>query len=322
MLITFAIALAIVLPQPALARSQAALDADMVNIAGKAGKVDTPGTADVLRIQVLLDRAHFSSGEIDGVPGFNLRAALKGYQSARGIDGDGRLNAATWSALNADGADALVQYTIAADDVAGPLKPVPQAMAAKAKLSALGYASAAEALGEKFHVSPALLERLNPGKDFSRAGEQIIVPNVLGSALLPLGGTIVVDKSARTLTLLGSDGKALAQFPASTGSAHDPLPLGNWKVESISKNPVFYYNPALFWDADAGEKAAKIAAGPNNPVGVAWIDLSKPHYGIHGTPLPALIGKTGSHGCIRLTNWDVTTLAAAVAAGTDVVLQE
>ncbi|MBC7454182.1 MAG: peptidoglycan-binding protein [Massilia sp.] len=178
----------------------------MVHIAGKAGKVGTPGTADVLRVQVLLDRAHFSSGEIDGVPGLNLRAALKGYQSARGIDGDGSLNAATWRALNVDGADALVQYTIAADDVAGPLKPVPQAMAAKAKLFALGYASAAEALGEKFHVSPALLERLNPGKDFSRAGEQIIVPNVLGSALLPLGGTIVVDKSARTLTLLGSAG--------------------------------------------------------------------------------------------------------------------
>jgi lipoprotein-anchoring transpeptidase ErfK/SrfK len=114
----------------------------------------------------------------------------------------------------------------------------------------------------------------------------------------------------------------LGQFPASTGSEHDPLPLGEWKVQGIAKNPVFHYNPGLFWDANPAHAKAKIPPGPNNPVGVIWIDLSKEHYGIHGTPEPSKIGKTQSHGCIRLTNWDVTTVSQAVAAGTPVLLQE
>ncbi len=309
---------------PAMAAPAAApLTAEAVNAAGKDGaSVAKPGMAQVLRTQVMLDRAHFSSGEIDGMTGSNLRAAIGGYQKAKGIDATGSMNAATWTALNADSADALTTYTIADADVAGPFQPIPEDMADKAKLAALGYESAIEALAEKFHASPALLKRLNPGKDLAKAGEQIVVPNVEGTEPLPKGGKIVVDKSSRTLTLFDTAGKAIAQFPASTGSEHDPLPVGNWKVTGISKNPTFHYNPKLFWDAEAGEKKAKIPAGPNNPVGVAWISLSKPHYGIHGTPVPASIGKTQSHGCIRLTNWDVSALTASVAGGTDVVLQD
>ena len=311
---------------PTMAAPAAVLNADTVNAAGKSGAAAKPGAAEVLRAQILLDRAHFSPGEIDGAMGGNMRAAIAGYQKAHGIagDGDGGMNAATWSALNAssDAADAITTYIIADADVAGPFQPIPEDMAAKSRLPALGFASVEEALAEKFHASQALLRRLNPGKDLRRAGEQILVPNVEGTEALPKGGRIVVDRSARTLTLFDTSGRAIAQFPASTGSEHDPLPVGDWKVTGISKNPVFYYNPKLFWDADAGEKKALIPPGPNNPVGVAWIDLSKPHYGIHGTPLPASIGKTQSHGCIRLTNWDVTALAASVAGGTDVLLQE
>jgi lipoprotein-anchoring transpeptidase ErfK/SrfK len=308
---------------PAMAAPAApALNPDTVNAAGISGPSAKPGAAEVLRAQILLDRAHFSSGEIDGATGGNLRAAIQGYQKAHNIDGTGNVNAATWSALNADAAEALITYTITDADVAGPFQPIPEDMAEKAKLPALGYTSAAEGLAEKFHASPALLKRLNPGKDLTRAGEQIVVPNVEGTEPLPKGGKIVVDKSARTLTLLDTSGKVIAQFPASTGSEHDPLPVGDWKVTGISKNPVFFYNPKLFWDADASEKKAKIPAGPNNPVGVVWINLSKPHYGIHGTPVPASIGKTQSHGCIRLTNWDVSALASSVAGGTEVLLQE
>jgi lipoprotein-anchoring transpeptidase ErfK/SrfK len=310
---------------PALAapkQAAAPLTVESVNAAGKTPAAKKPGTAEVLRAQIMLDRAHFSSGEIDGAMGSNLRAAISGYQQAKGIDATGTMNEATWTALNADSADALTTYTIADADVAGPFQPIPEDMAEKARLPALGFASAEEALGEKFHASPALLKRLNPGKELARAGEQIIVPNVEGTEPLPKGGKIVVDKSARTLTLFDTAGKAIAQFPASTGSEHDPLPVGNWKVKGIARNPVFHYNPKLFWDAQANEKKATIPAGPNNPVGVAWIDLSKPHYGIHGTPLPSAIGKTQSHGCIRLTNWDVAALASSVGAGTDVVLQD
>jgi lipoprotein-anchoring transpeptidase ErfK/SrfK len=296
------------------------LKADAVNAAGKLKPA--AGKAAILRAQILLDRAHFSSGEIDGAYGSNLRQAIAGYQRKKGLAANGTMDDATWAALNADSADALTTYTIADADVAGPFLPIPEDMAAKAKLAALGYSSAAEGLAEKFHASAALLAHLNPGKDLARAGEQIVVPNVLDSEPLPKAGKIVVDKSDRALTLYDTSGTVIAQFPASTGSEHDPLPLGRWKVEGISKNPVFHYNPKLFWDAQPGEKKAVIAAGPNNPVGVAWVDLSKPHYGIHGTPLPGSIGKTQSHGCIRLTNWDVMALAQSVAGGTEVVLQE
>jgi lipoprotein-anchoring transpeptidase ErfK/SrfK len=308
---------------PSFAAPAPRLTAETVNAAGKsattAGKARS---AALLRAQVLLDRAHFSSGEIDGAVGSNMRQAIIGYQAKNGLPTTGKVDAATWAVLNLDGADALIPYTITDADVAGPFQPIPENMAEKAKLPALGYASAEEGLAEKFHASIALLKRLNPGKDLARAGEMIVVPNVLDTEPLPKAGKIVVRKSARTLSLLDDAGNTIAQYPASTGSEHDPLPLGTWKVVGIAKAPIFFYNPQLFWDADPSEKKARIPAGPNNPVGIAWIDLSKPHYGIHGTPVPASIGKTQSHGCIRLTNWDVMAVTHSVAGGTVVELQE
>jgi lipoprotein-anchoring transpeptidase ErfK/SrfK len=121
---------------------------------------------------------------------------------------------------------------------------------------------------------------------------------------------------------LDATGKILARYPATTGSAHDPLPLGDWKINGVARNPTYNYNPDLFWDAETDEKKVKLPAGPNSPVGVVWIDLSKPHYGIHGTPVPSTIGKTSSHGCIRLTNWDALELAAMVSPGIAAVLVE
>ncbi|MFL6659220.1 MAG: L,D-transpeptidase family protein [Massilia sp.] len=304
------------------AKAPAALTAELVNEAGKDGAAAKNDSASTLRAQVLLDRAHFSSGEIDAAAGANLRMAITGFQRLHGVKESGQLDAPTWAALNADSSAALVNYSITEADLAGPFQTIPEAMADKAKLPSLGYANSLEGLGEKFHASPALLQRLNPGKDMNKVGEQLLVPNVLDTEPLPKAGKIVVDRSDRTLALYDVDGKLMAQYPSSSGTNKDPLPIGHWKVNGISKNPVFHYNPALFWDAEPGEKKATIAAGPNNPVGVAWIDLSKPHYGIHGTPVPAAIGKTQSHGCIRLTNWDVLAVSTAVGAGTEVLMQE
>ena len=299
----------------------APLTADSVNAAVPPEVGAKADPAATLRAQILLDRAHFASGEIDGAMGSNLRTALAGFQRQRGLPASGALDAASWAALVADSAPALVAYTITELDVAGPFEAIPEDMADKAKLAALVYASPLEALAERFHASPKLLQRLNPGKDLAKAGEQIVVPNVEGTEPLPKAGKVVIDRSDRSLTLIDSAGKVIAQFPVSSGTDKDPLPIGTWKVNGISMNPKFHYNPALFWDAEPGDKKATIPPGPNNPVGVAWIDLSKPHYGIHGTPVPAAIGKTQSHGCVRMTNWDVMTVTGSVGPGTTVVMQ-
>ena len=282
----------------------------------------TTGEHAMLRAQVLLERARFSPGEIDGQGGTNTRRAIAAFQRSRELSPSGELDAATWKALNADAAPVLIEHAVASADVAGPFRKLPDDMMEQSKLDALGYESAAEALGEKFHASPALLQRLNPGKDLATAGTRIVLPGVAGAAQLPEVAKVVVDKSDSAVRLLAADDKVLAQFPASTGSEHDPLPIGEWTIKGVARDPSFHYNPELFWDADESHAKATLAPGPNNPVGVAWVDLSKEHYGIHGTPVPANVGKTASHGCIRLSNWNVQVLAAAVKPGTPAVLQE
>lgn len=282
---------------------------------------DDANSAARLRVQVLLDRAHFGTGEIDGRWGSNTERAIAAFQRSRELDASGAMDEATWRALTADLSPALVEYTLTAQDVAGPYSAIPADMMAKAQLPALGFASLAESLGERFHASPALLAALNPGAELTREGTTLWVPNVQG-ATLAKAASVVVDKSDSSVLLRDEQQRVYARFPASTGSEHDPLPIGRWTIKGVARDPHFQYNPKLFWDADAGHAKAKIAPGPNNPVGVVWVDLSKDHYGIHGTPEPGKVGKTESHGCIRVTNWDATALAGAVGPGTPAVLQQ
>jgi len=278
-----------------------------------------------LQTQVMLDRAGYSPGEIDASAGTSTKRALEAFTKNGG-------NAAALPA------DAVTTYAITEQDAAGPFTPaIPEDMVEKSKLQALGYENLIEALGERFHASPALLKKLNPAAKFA-AGEQIKVPNV--SAVAPVGPargrqsdaapspdnpaatTISVRKSSSDLIVTDGTGKILMYAPVTTGSEHDPLPIGEWKVTGVQRDPKFHYNPDLFWDAEPGHSKASIPAGPNNPVGVVWIDITKEHYGLHGTPEPATVGKTASHGCVRLTNWDAQKLAGLVRPGTKVVFAE
>jgi len=275
----------------------------------------------VLRAQILLDRAHFSCGQIDGEYGTNLEKTVAAFQRERNLPVTEVVNADTWAALNQDKAPVLASYAIDQEDVAGPFVKVPASMMAQAKLDYLGYSSPLEELGEKFHVKPELLAALNPGKDFTRVGDPITVPN---ANTLPPGqaAQVVVSKSDSSVTAFDAQGKLLAYYVATIGSEHDPLPIGDWKIDAILRNPVFHYNPDLFWDAKPGDQKAEIKAGPRNPVGLVWMNLSKEHYGIHGTPNPGKIGHTESHGCIRLTNWDAWQLADMIQPGTPAILKE
>jgi lipoprotein-anchoring transpeptidase ErfK/SrfK len=304
-------------------------------IHGGAPPHSAPVINEILATQVALDRSGFSPGEIDGKVGRNLQRALAAFQQSHQLPSTGQMDDQTWKQLATTGGDVppLVEYAITDADVAGPFtSDIPRKLPDQAALDALNYRTPLEALGERFHSSPALLQQLNPGASFQRAGERLMVPNVIASpgasasssATRPPASdiTVAVTKSTSALTVEDASGRILFHAPVTSGSEHDPLPIGTWKVNVVQRNPKFHYNPELFWDATPGDRKATLQPGPNNPVGIVWIDLSKPHYGIHGTPEPSNIGHVESHGCVRLTNWDADRVAQWVKPGTKVVFRQ
>jgi lipoprotein-anchoring transpeptidase ErfK/SrfK len=271
----------------------------------------------VVRAQILLDRTRFSPGIIDGLGGENTRQAIEAFEKANDLPVDGELDATVFQRLTAgDGRRVLTDYTITEADVAGPfIGTVPEEPEAMARLQTVAYTDAREALAEKFHMSPALLSALNPGIDFGRAGQTIVVTATGPNALQGEVARIVVDKQESSVRAFGADGRLLAFYPATIGSSETPSPSGTHTVRAVAPRPNYTYDPSMY-----GESGGKliIPPGPNNPVGSVWIDLSRDGYGIHGTPEPAEIGKTASSGCVRLTNWDAEQLAGAVEQGVEV----
>ena len=298
-----------------------------------------------LRAQVLLDHLGFSPGVIDGKEGASYVAALRGFQTATDLPDTGKLDEATLARMDRwRDIPATRVVVIPAAFAAGPfIADFPADAADQAKLPALGYRDLMEALAERFHTTPEAIIAMNSPTTLVGAGKAIRVPNIpnakagdlgddprgwadtlrrLGVAVdQPQAETVVVDKSEGVLKVFGADDKLIAQFPATMGSSKDPLPIGEWKIQGVSRNPDFHYNPELFWDVSDEKDAQLLKPGPNSPVGVVWIDLNKPHYGIHGTSEPHTIGRAESHGCIRLTNWDAARLAQMVKPGTPATLQ-
>jgi lipoprotein-anchoring transpeptidase ErfK/SrfK len=278
----------------------------------------------ILKAQVLLDRRHFSPGVIDGRAGSNLRGALAAFQAARGLAPTGRLDAATWKRLTRDdSAPILRSHVVSAEDAEGPFveKAAPGDFGALAKDGGTGWNSITERLAERAHMAEPLLVAMNRGADIETPGTSIIVVST-ARAELPAVASITVDKRRRQLLARDAAGAIVAAYPATIGSSDRPAPDGDYTVRTVAPAPSYTYDPSrlTFKAKGAGSEKLVIPPGPNNPVGATWIDLSLDTYGIHGTPEPAMIGKTASHGCVRLTNWDAKDLGAAVKAGTRVTI--
>ncbi|OXT02731.1 hypothetical protein B7H23_07575 [Notoacmeibacter marinus] len=281
-----------------------------------------PGKMTVAKAQILLDRVGASPGVIDGVKGQNVLYAMDSWRRLTGELVDFTDESAIEKALQARGGDAFVDYTITSEDVSGPyVAAIPSDYGEKAAMPAMRYTSAREAIAERFHMDEDFLESLNPDADFGRQGEVIRV----ASTGTPKSGKvtrIVADKSREQVVAYDSSGRLVASYPSTIGSADTPSPSGTVKVERIAINPNYTYNPEKNFKQGDNDEILTIPPGPNGPVGTVWIALSKPSYGIHGTPEPSKIGKTSSHGCVRLTNWDAKELAKMVSPGTTVEFKE
>ncbi|MCP3056841.1 L,D-transpeptidase family protein [Aurantimonas marianensis] len=288
-------------------------------VAGPKGK---NAKAEIAALQILLDRAGTSPGVIDGRMGSNVDKAVAAYQEKYGRTlptGDAQALA---EELDATGGPAIVTYELTADDVAGPfVASIPEDYGEKALLPAMSYERPSEKIAEKFHMDEAYLREINPGADFSRPGTRIKVAAV-GEPAKAEVAKIIADKGREQVRVYAADGTLITAYPSTIGSTQTPSPSGTVQVNRIAFDPNYTYNPKINFKQGDNDKVLTIQPGPNGPVGSIWIALSKPTYGIHGTPEPSKIGKTNSNGCVRLTNWDATELAKMVKPGVTVEFVE
>jgi lipoprotein-anchoring transpeptidase ErfK/SrfK len=301
------------------------LTPDKINSANFTGKLSSEDSTSPLavKVQVLLDRARFSPGEIDGRFGSNVEKALQAFAEASKLASGKVLTAELWSKLQQASSEAVMtEYVLTERDIKGPyLDKLPAKMEDMKSLKALSYTGPKEALSERFHMSPDLLIALNPGQKFDRPGARINVVNLAKQAPAKIE-RVEVDKTRETVRAFAKDGALVAFYPASVGSEEKPTPSGTLKVVSIEPNPTYRYDPKYKFKGVEATKPFTINPGPNNPVGTMWIGLSQAGYGIHGTSEPSRVSKSESHGCVRLTNWDVTRLAQSLKKGVEVSFVE
>ncbi|UUL83292.1 L,D-transpeptidase family protein [Sphingomonas qomolangmaensis] len=329
-----AIALTATLATPESATAQAA------PTAASATGVDPT----VLHVQVILDKLGFGPGVLDGKGGQSLVAALRGFQTSRGLPVTGKADTATLKVLGRY-RNWRPTKTIALTPgmLAGPfMANLPEDYGDQAKLPGIPYRSPLEKLAEMFHTTPETLVALNSRETPLKVGQQVVFPNALPTsrdydvddadwrrtlaylnvdARQPVGERVVVDESEGVLKVYDARDRLVGQVSATMGSSQFPLPIGTWTIKGVARNPDWSFDPKLIAGTAPDAEKAIVPPGPNNPVGIVWIDLSKEHYGIHGTPEPAKIGRTESNGCIRLTNWDAARVSMMVKPGTKAVFQ-
>lgn len=298
-------------PTPSVATKNIINDAKLGDTGAKGGV--SPA---ILRAQVMLDRLNASPGVIDGKDGENFVHALVSFETSRHLKPAKALNEKAWTLLVKDsGSPVLTEHVLTDKEVDGPFFPdLPKDYSELAKLKTIGYRNVSQKLGAMFHMGEDLLASLNPGVDLSKPGTRILVTEVTPVAIHGTLQTVVVDKTTSQVLAYDRRGNILASYPATIGSRELPSPSGTYRVKGIAYNPIYYYDPKNFLQGDNKEKL-KLPPGPNNPVGSVFIALTKPTYGLHGTPDPSKIDKTASHGCVRMTNWDAEELAKMVRRG-------
>lgn len=280
-------------------------------------------TATSTRLQIFLDNHSFGPGKIDGRMGEFFRKALISYKKANGME----LTGAVDGRLLKQVPEPYARYTIRPEDLnfVGPTANKPEE---QAKLKALKYGSLLEFVCERFHAAEDFIRQINPGINFDRLqpGDTLNVPNVqpfeiekLTEGSMPenpalLARKLVIDTHERFLEIHEND-KIIAEFPITPGSSTLPAPIGTWKILGIATLPWFRHDEGVLNGGVVTDKFFNLPAGPNNPVGVLWMSLSKPHVGIHGTNNPETIGRAASHGCIRTANWDAARIKDLVTKG-------
>ena len=275
----------------------------------------------ILEAQIALDGLGISPGSIDGVLGGQSRLALRAFQVREGLPVTGGLDAATLARLPRP-EPALVYQRVHAGDLAR-LSPVAATWLGKSEQERLDYETALEWIAEHSHAHPHLIRRLNPGMDFLKLapGTAVLVPSVERPAPHGKAAFLLIRLGERTLQAFDDQNRLLAHFPCSIAQRVEKRPVGELRVAVLAPNPDYTFNPEIFPEsAEARELGRKLRLppGPNNPVGTVWIGLDRPSYGIHGTPKPEDVGRTESHGCFRLANWNAEYLLELVSVGTRV----
>jgi lipoprotein-anchoring transpeptidase ErfK/SrfK len=272
--------------------------------------------------QIQMERMHFAAGTIDGDWGMRSERALRQYQRAEGLPVTGLLDARTRNHMGQP-ARPFIEYTVTAADMA-KVDPTPASFLAKSKKTYLGYNSGMEMIAEKFHSRPEFIQYLNPDLGVVQTGTRLTVPNLEPAAPLKRAASIRIVMAETTMIVMGENGRPIAVFPCSIARNKDKRPEGELKVVTIAPNPNYTFDPELLKEAAKKEGITRriiLPPGPNNPVGLAWIGLSLPGYGIHGTPEPTAISRTGSLGCFRLANWNALKLLKMVRPGVPVYVE-